>query len=104
MVRSLPGKILDEKYMISAKVIPASLMSLGAMCYSGATGLHLLTSGTTINVEKYVELLKEMLAIHMHFHKRTIFIHIGALCNVKKCYELSDDGNGHNAGAARKQS
>ena len=59
-------------------------MNWGAMCNSGTIALYFHTPGTTVNGEKYMELFKEKLAIHMHIHKCTIFMHDGAQCHSSK--------------------
>ena len=62
-------------------------------------GIH-----TTMNGEKYVKLLTEKLAIHIHFHKCTIFICHFSVSPFRRSEEFSDACKGHNAGVSRKQS
>ena len=71
-------------------------MIWGAMCNSSIGGLHLMISGTTMNGEKCVELLRNRPII-------LAFINTQCSCTTVLCVtvpnseELSDDGKGHNA-------
>ena len=51
---------------------------------SDTVGQYFLSQGRIMNGEKYAELLKEKLAIHMHIHKCTIFMHDSATCQRSK--------------------
>ena len=58
-------------------------MVWGAMSAAGTGGLYFLTSGTTLNGEKYVKVLQEKLQLHtgMTVHQCDIFMHDGAPCH-----------------------
>ena len=51
------------------------------MSCNGSAGLYFLPIGSTINVKKYMELLKDKLKIHMDIHQFKIFMHDGAPCH-----------------------
>ena len=56
-VRRPPGKRYDDKYTVSTMKHPPSQMIWGAMSQLGIGGLFFLPNGTTMNGEKYVQLL-----------------------------------------------
>ena len=56
----------------------------GARCLQGTAGLYFLPPGTTMNGEKYVNLLKSKLELHMKVHNCKIFMHNGAPCHRSK--------------------
>ena len=68
-------------------------MIFGAMSNSDSIWRHILIPDKTMNGEKYMELLKEMLPKLLHIHRRTIFMHDGDPSHRSKSY-LPDDGNG----------
>ena len=45
---------------------------------------ELFVAGSTINVKKYLELLKDKSKIHTDIHQCRIFMHDGATCNRSK--------------------
>ena len=51
------------------------------MAAAGTGGPYFLTSGTTMNGEKYVKALQEKLQLHMTVHHCDIFMHDGAPCH-----------------------
>ena len=59
-------------------------MIWGAMSQHGIGGLFFLPSGTTINGEKYVQLLSDKLQLHMQVHRCNIFMQDGAPCHRSK--------------------
>ena len=59
------GKHFDKKYVVATMIWHATF------CH-GAAGLYFIPPNTTMNGPKYVELLKEMLKLHMHIHDCTI--------------------------------
>ena len=54
------------------------------MSKNRTAGLYFLAPGTTMNGPKYMELLKNMLLLHMTVHNTTIFMHNGAPCHRSK--------------------
>ena len=83
-VRRFPGKRYDDKYTVSTMKHPPSQMIWGAMSQHGIGGLFFLPSGTTMNGEKYAQLLSDKLQLHMHVHKCNIFMQDGAPCHRSK--------------------
>ena len=63
---------------------PQSQMIWGAMSQHGIGGSFFLPSGTTINGEKYVQLLSDKLQLHMQVHRCNIFMQEGAPCHRSK--------------------
>ena len=61
-----------------------SVMIWGAMSVKGTAGLFFVPAGTTMNGQKYVDLLKGELKQHMTVHKCKIFLQDGALCHRSK--------------------
>ena len=76
-IRRHPGKRFEDCYTIQTMKHPPSQMIWGAMSKSGTAGLYFLPQGTTMNVAKYVELLREKLKLHMYIHQCSIFMHDG---------------------------
>ena len=74
----------EEKYTLPTVKHPPSQMVWGAMSSMGTAGLYFLPPGTTMNGEKYVNLLKSKLDIHMTIHNCQIFMHDGAPCHRSK--------------------
>ena len=83
-VRSPPGKRYDDKYMVSTMKHPPSQMIWGAISQHGIGGLFFLPCGTTMNDEKYVQLLSDKLQLHMQVHRCNIFMQDGASCHRSK--------------------
>ena len=54
------------------------------MSQYGISGLFFLPSGTTMNGEKYVQLLSDKLQLHMQVHRCNIFMQDGAPCHKSK--------------------
>ena len=50
-------------------------MVWGAMSAAGTGVLYFLTSGTTMNGEKYAKVLQEKLQLHMTVHQCEVFMH-----------------------------
>ena len=59
-------------------------MICGAMSQLGIRGLFFLPSETTMNGEKYVQLLSDKLQLHMQVHRCNIFMQDGAPCHRSK--------------------
>ena len=76
--RRPPGKQFDERYTQQTVKHPPSIMVWGGMSAKGNTGLFFLPPKTTMNGQKYLELLKEKLQFHMQFHNCDIFMQDGA--------------------------
>ena len=83
-VRGTPGMRYDEKNTVSTMKHPPSQMIWGTMSQHGIGGLFFLPSGTTINGEKYVQLLSDKLQLHMQVQKCNIFMQDGAPCHRSK--------------------
>ena len=83
-VRRPVGKRFDEKYTSATMKHPPSQMIWSAMSKNGAAGLYFLTSGTTMNGSKYVDLLKSKLLLHMSVHNTSIFMQDGTPCHHSK--------------------
>ena len=73
-----------EKYTLPTVKHPHSQMVWEVMSSMGTAGLYFLPSGKTINGEKYVNLWKSMLEIHMTDHNCQIFMHDGTPCHRSK--------------------
>ena len=54
------------------------------MSINGTTGLFFLPSETTMNGQKYLDLLKNKLELHMAVHKCSVFMQDGAPCHRAK--------------------
>ena len=63
---------------------PPTVMIWGAMSVTGTAGLLFLPNGTTMNGQKYVELLKDKLELHMNVHICNIFMQDGTPCHRSK--------------------
>ncbi|CAM1330816.1 Uncharacterised protein at_DN1629 [Pycnogonum litorale] len=63
---------------------PPSVMIWGGISVNGTAGLFFLPSGTTMNGQKYVDLLKNKLELHMAIHKCKIIMQDGAPCHRSK--------------------
>ena len=83
-VRRPPGKRYDDKYTVSTMKHPPSQMIWGAMSQHGIGGLFFLPSRTTMNGEKYVQLLSDKLQLHMQVHRCNILMQDGAPCHRSK--------------------
>ena len=59
-------------------------MIWGGMPINGMAELFFLPPGTTMNGQKYVDLLKDKLELHMATHKCKIFMQNGAPCHRSK--------------------
>ena len=59
-------------------------MIWGGMSVNGTAGLFFLPPETTMNGQKYVDLLKDKLELHMAIHKCKIFMQDGASCHRSK--------------------
>ncbi len=79
-----PGKIFDERYTQQTVKHPPSIMVWGGMSAKGNTGLFFLPPRTTMNGQKYLELLREKLQFHLQVHNRDIFMQDGAPCHCSK--------------------
>ena len=56
---------------------PPSVMIWGAMLVTGTAGLFFLPNGMTMNGQKYIDLLKDKLKLHMNVHNCNIFMQDG---------------------------
>ena len=87
-VKRPPGKRYDDKYTVSTMKHPPppppSQMIWEAMSQHGIGGLYFLPSGTTMNGEKYVQLLSDKLQLHMQVRRCNIFMQDGAPCHRSK--------------------
>jgi len=83
-VRRPTGKRYVERYTTQTMKHPPSVMIWGGMSVNGTAGLFFLPPGTTMNGQKYVDLLKEKLEVHMAIHKCNTFMHDGAPCHRSK--------------------
>ena len=72
------GSLYNEKYTIPTVKHSPGQTIWGAMSSMGTVGLHFLLSRITINSEKYVNLLKRKLELHMKIHSCEIFMHDSA--------------------------
>ena len=75
------GKQFDKRYTTQTTKHPASVMIWGGMSVNGTAGLFFLPPGTTMNDQKYVDLLKDKLKLYMAIHKCKIFMQDGAPCH-----------------------
>lgn len=83
-VRRPAGKRFDERYTTQTMKHPPSIMIWGGMSVNGTAALFFLQPGTTMNGQKYVDLLKDKLELHMAVHNCTIFMQDGAPCHRSK--------------------
>ena len=79
-VRRPTGKRFDERYTTQSTKHPPSIMIWGGMSVNGTAGLFFLPPGTTMNDQKFVDLLKDKLELHMAIYKCKIFMQDGAPC------------------------
>ena len=63
---------------------PPKYHDLDGMSVNGMARLFFLPPGMTINGQKYVDLLKDKLELHMAIHKCKIFMQDGAPCHCSK--------------------
>ena len=63
---------------------PPSVMIWGGMSQNGTAGLFFLPTGTTMNGQRYLDLLKNKLELHMAVHNCTVFMQDGAPCHRAK--------------------
>ena len=68
------GIRFDEKNTRQTMKHPPSVMIWGAISTKGTAGLFFLKPGTTMNGQKYQDLMKEKLQLHMSVHECTIFM------------------------------
>ena len=59
-------------------------MIWGGMSVNGTAGLFFLPVRTTMNAQRYTDLLKNKLELHMSIHNCTIFMQDGAPCHRAK--------------------
>ena len=83
-VRRPTGKRFDERYTTQTMKHPPSVMIWGGMFVNGTAGLFFLPLGMTMNGQKYVDLLKDKLELHMAIHKCKIFMQDGTPCHRSK--------------------
>ena len=68
-VRRPTGKRFDERYTTQNKKHPPSVMIWGGTSVNETAGLFFLPPGTTMNGQKYVDLLKDKLELHIAIHE-----------------------------------
>ena len=83
-VRKPTGKRFDERYTTQTMKHPPSVMIWGEMFVNGTAGLSFLPPGTTMNGQKYVDLLKDKLELYVAIHKCKIFMQDNAPCHRSK--------------------
>lgn len=93
-VRRPPGERFNDRYTVMTMKHPPSQMIWGAMSVHGTAGLFFLEKNTTMNGDKYLQLLKDKLELHMGVHNCSIFMHDGAPCHTSKKVKtyLADTG------------
>lgn len=79
-----PGTRFCARYTQQTMKHPPSVMIWGAISAKGTAGLYFLPHGTTMNGQKYLELLKNKLEPHMTVHDCNIFMQDGAPCHRAK--------------------
>ena len=87
-VRRPSGKRFDERYIKQTVKHPPSIMVWGGMSSKGNTGLFFLPPKSTMNGQKYLELLQAKLKFHMQVHNCEIFMQDGAPCH--RCKIVTD--------------
>ena len=103
-VRRPTGKRFDERCTTQSMKLPPSVMIWGGMSVNGTAGLFFLPPGTTMNDQKYVDLLKDKLELHMAIHKCKIFRQDGAPCHPPKSLLSFEVEENSNPGLTWKQS
>lgn len=83
-VRRPVGERYNKRYTVMTMKHPPKQMVWGAMSVNGTAGLYFLEQNVTMNGEKYLDLLKDKLQLHMSVHKCTVFMHDGAPCHKTK--------------------
>ena len=83
-VRRPPGTRYNKKYTQETIKHPPNVMVGGAISIEGTAGLFFLKPGTTINGQRYLNLMKEKLQLHMSVHDCIIFMQDGAPCYCSK--------------------
>ena len=76
-------KRFSERYTIQTMKHP-QCHDLGGMSINETAGLFFLPPGTTINGQKYLDLLKNKLKLQMAVHKCSVFMQDGAPCHHAK--------------------
>jgi|SRR5215469_10457883 len=79
--RPIGSNRFDPKYTIKTMKHPASIMVWGCFSYFGLGGLYFLPKNTTMNGERYLNMLKEKLQMSMHILRTTTFQQDGAPCH-----------------------
>ena len=92
-VRRPTGKRFDGRYTIPTVKHPPSQMVWGTMSRNGVAALSFLPPGTTINGQKYVQMLSEKLKLHLQVHNCQIFMQDGAPCHRSKVAKKFLDSN-----------
>ena len=83
-LRRPPGTQYSEKYTQETAKHPPSVMVWGVISIKGIAGLFFLKPGTTINDQRYLNLMKKKLQLHMWVHDCTIFMQDGDPCHCSK--------------------
>ena len=78
------GSRYKEKYITTTVKHTPSQIIWGAIFFMETGRLYFLPPGTTINGEKYVNLLKSKHELHMRVHNCEISMHVGAQCHRTK--------------------
>ena len=98
------GKQFDEWYTTQTMKHSPSVMIWGEMFVNGMARLFFVPPGMTMNDQKYVDLLKDKLELHMAIHKCKIFMQDGAPCHHSKIVtQFLKVKENSNPGLAQKQ-
>ena len=77
-------KRFDERYTTQTMKHPPSVMIWDGMSVNETAELFFLPPQTTMNGQKYIDLLKDKLELHMAIHKCKILMQDGAPCHRSK--------------------
>ena len=80
-VRRPKGKRYEERYTTPTVKHPPTQMIWGAMSVSGTAALFFMPPKTTMNGNRYLNLLRAKLKLHMQVHRCSVFMHGGAPCH-----------------------
>lgn len=83
-VRRPPGQRFNSRYVVPTVKHCPSQMVWGAISSQGRACMSFLPKNTTMNGQRYLEVLKSKLEMHMDIHNTEIFMQDGAPCHRSK--------------------
>lgn len=75
---------MDPRYTIKTMKHPSSVMVWGCFSNFGRGSLYFLPKNTTMNGQRYLDMIKDKIPLTMALHQTTTFMHDGAPCHRAK--------------------